>query len=298
MKKTILATAITALFAASAQAATVYDKDGVTVELYGDTEVVFMDGLDEAGSEIDIQDTDFGFTLGATQGDYTLGTTLAFAAGGGTASVDEAYVSASHAKWGTLSVGKQYTVYDNAGIGNDYQFGVGAYYDQDDAGDQVVKYSIDMESFYGDIAWIKNTNSGNDAGADGFDARVGARFGGFDVVVYFADVTGADDVDYSNVNLEATYAFDAFTVGAAYTMNEAGDVDTDAITVIGVYQFTEKVQFAGGVTSVDGDADDYLQYYVNTSYAFNDNINTYFELGNSDADDAEFGYAAGMQVSF
>ncbi|WP_220718191.1 porin [Agarivorans litoreus] len=35
MKKTILAVAIPALFAASAQAATVYDADGITAELYG-----------------------------------------------------------------------------------------------------------------------------------------------------------------------------------------------------------------------------------------------------------------------
>ena len=42
MKKTILAIAITGLFAATAaQAATIYDTDGVKLNIYGDVEVQY-----------------------------------------------------------------------------------------------------------------------------------------------------------------------------------------------------------------------------------------------------------------
>ena len=59
MKKTILATAITALFATTAvQAATVYEKDGTTVKVYGDIEVYAGNTTDEStGSIIELDDS-------------------------------------------------------------------------------------------------------------------------------------------------------------------------------------------------------------------------------------------------
>ncbi len=44
--------------------------------------------------------------------------------------------------------------------------------------------------------------------------------------------------------------------------------------------------------------DDVNQYYANASYAFSDNVNTYFEIGGNDDDDTELGYVAGMAISF
>ena len=50
MKKTILAMAITGLFAATAaQAATVYDADGVTLQINGDVKVNYGSDVREFG---------------------------------------------------------------------------------------------------------------------------------------------------------------------------------------------------------------------------------------------------------
>lgn len=50
MKKTILALAMTSLFATSVYSATVYEKDDILVKIFGDTEVVYSNSLDKTES--------------------------------------------------------------------------------------------------------------------------------------------------------------------------------------------------------------------------------------------------------
>ncbi len=62
MKKTILATIVTSLFAATtAHSAMMHDADGISVELYGDVEVQAINTLDEdEGKKIKIDEANFG----------------------------------------------------------------------------------------------------------------------------------------------------------------------------------------------------------------------------------------------
>ena len=67
----------------------------------------------------------------------------------------------------------------------------------------------------------------------------------------------------------------------------------------------EEIKISPGIlliifASIDNDAneDAIIEYFVNTSYTFNSNVNAYIELGGSDVDDTELGYPAGMQVTF
>jgi len=312
MKKTILATALTSLFAATAaQSATIYDADGVTVDVFGDSEVVILNSTAEGDSTyINIDDADFGFSLGYEFAEgYVVGTTIGFTGAGGGADLDEAYVSLMTDEFGTLKVGKQYTFYDDSGIGNDYQFGFTAFYEQDVAGQQVVKYSIDKETFYGGIAYVMDTEA-EDASVvntNGFDAMVGLRAAGFDFTVYYADIENANSTagdDLSNINFEVRYAFEKLELSASYAISEHDDptgnnVDTNFIGAAAVYDLDENIGFAGGIANIDPDADDsYLSGYVNTTYTFNDYVNVYAEVGYSDADDEGLGFATGMQVAF
>nr|QXF14425.1 porin-like protein H [uncultured bacterium] len=307
MKKTILATAITALFASTAaQAASIYDKDGMTVELSGDVEIVAMQPVDSDGTTIAVDEADFGFALGYDVGnDITAVGALAFAADGGTASVDEAYVGVE-TKWGTLTVGQQYTIFDDAGIGGDYQFGFSKFYEQDASGAQVVKYKLDTEQFYGGFAWLKDTEASPTAtSVSGFDANIGMRVADFDFTLFYGDVDTA-----SAYNFEARWMLDKLTLAAAIASTDwdldapAGADDkwgtTSSYGITADYMLNEKVTLAAGLAGVDEDFDESLsvQYFLNASYALSPNVNTYVELGGNDADDSEFGYAAGMQVFF
>ena len=302
MKKTILATAITALFATTAvQAATVYEKDGTTVKVYGDIEVYAGNTRDDStGSIIALDDADIGLDLGYDIGNgFTAIGSISYTGEGGNIDLDESYVGVSSADFGTLAIGQMVTVYDDAGIGSDYQFGWTSFYQTPDAGAQVIKYSIDKDMFYGAVAWLKSADTGFGDATNGVDGKVGVRVDDLDVTLFFADgeVTG---IDTSNVNIEARYTLDALELAVAYSMSEFDDDDQDSVAVAATYQLDENIQFAGGVASIDNDAneDAIIEYFVNTSYAFNSNVNAYVELGGSDVDDTELGYAAGMQVTF
>ncbi|MGJ8581581.1 MAG: porin, partial [Psychromonas sp.] len=61
MKKTILATMLTSLFAVSAHSATVYEADGVSLDVFGDVEVQAAKGTgDNDPKMINLDDADFG----------------------------------------------------------------------------------------------------------------------------------------------------------------------------------------------------------------------------------------------
>lgn len=303
MKKTLLATAITALFATTAaQAATVYEKDGAQMDIYGDVEVMFKNDISEdSGTQIHLDDADIGFGLSydLSEGLSAVGK-VAFSGEGGTLDLDESFVGFA-TEFGTITMGKQFSIYDDSGIGNDYEFGFGTFYEQADGGNQVLKYTFDSEMFYGGIAWVKNTETGTDqSGSRGFDGRIGMKVSDFDLVAYYANFeSGATDVDHTNYNFEATWDISDFSLGLAYSMNETGDDDTSTVGVTGVYTM-DKWEFGAGFASIDADADPDLsyQYFINGAYAFTSNVNTYVEIGSNDSDDSEFGYAVGMQLTF
>lgn len=294
MKKTILATAITALFATSAQAASIYDKDGTTVDLTGTVQVYAGQPIyDDAGIFIDT--ADFGFAMGyAVSENLTALGTLSFAADGGEANVDETFVG-FEGSWGTVTIGKQYTIFDDAGIGGDYQFGFSNFYDQDTSADQVLKYKYESDMFFAGIAIMNNLGAGADQ--DGFDANVGVTLDALQLVAYYGDVDNAG----SGLNLEVSYALESLTLAAAYSMQDFDDdSESSAIGVTADYTLNDKVMFAAGFASIDADADESLsyQYFLNGTYSFTDSVLAYAEIGSSDADGADFGYVAGMEVSF
>lgn len=303
MKKTILATAMTTLFAASTQAATIYEKNNFTLDLFGDVEIVYLNSLDENESAIiDIDEADMGFDLGyALNDDVTLSGLVEFGIADGTATLSNAWVGVASNQYGKLTVGKQATIYDDSGIGADYHFGFTSFYDQENSGEQVIKYQVDKGNFYGGVAYLMNSEAGQTDGAEGFDANVGVRVQNADLTVYFADIDDAANVNSSNVNIELRYQVDsALGLAAAYAMDDTGGSETDSFGLTAVYQVSSKTSIAAGWASIDSESNPDLsnQYYVNTSYSLNDYMSVYAELGGNDDDDTELGYAAGMIVEF
>jgi len=318
MKKTILAVAVASLFATTAQAAAIYEADGLTVDVYGDAEVLlFNDTLKNSDKDntIQIDDADFGFKMGYELANgMTVGGVVEFSGEGGTAQLGDTFIGASFANAGTVTMGKQATVYDDAGIGADYQFGFSDFYEQGkDSGYQVIKYQGDWDMFYGGVAYLLSTNDNTNSAESWVDGKIGARMAGFDLTAFYGKgdaATTADNtkdaptVTVSQYTLELRYGFADVDLAATYASSDATNLATVAdkrnsagATVAWNINGGPTTVAAGYANTKFGDSS-VNDYYANAAYRFTSNVNAYVELGGNNKDDSELGYAAGMQVSF
>jgi len=312
MKKTILATMLTSLFAATAaHSATVYDANDMTLDVYGDVEVQAKKGTaDNSDKIINIDDADFGFKVGYNIGNGVTALAVVEIDGDteddGT-NLDDGYVGLSSATWGTVTAGKQLTISDDIGIGNDYEFGISTSHNSITEGKQVVKYTLDKGSYYGGISYLVNTGTDADK-QDSLDAKLGARMGGLDLTAYYTDSDTVTSSTATNPNvayetqtvlLEARYAFEDLALAASAASTDNGtQADATSFGLAAVFT-VDKMAYSAAWSVVDTDnADKVNNYFVNAAYAFNSNVTAYVELAGDDTDDSEIGYAAGMAVSF
>jgi len=310
MKKTILATMLTSIFAATAHGATVYDANGTTLEVYGDVEVqLIKEVADTSDTLINLDDADFGFKVG-----YDLGNSLTALAvvemtgeaereakgsttKTSTVDIDDAYVGMSSVKWGTLTAGKQLTISDDMGIGNDYAFGISTSYNGKTNGRQVVKYTVDKGHYYAGLSYLLNTDTVDDT-TESVDAKLGARLDSLDLTVFYGNTDLAADSS-ETLLLEARYAIDALLLSASVgaTNNDTTN-DKTSFGLAATYQI-QKTKLSAAWSLVDEENDDKVnKYFVNAAYKFNNNVTTYVEVGGNDTPDSEVGYALGMAVSF
>jgi len=333
MKKILLAIAITTLFTTTAQTAIIYDKNGVTVDIYGDVEVQFFkskikdtnaknsDGSykdDQNGENqnvIRIDDADFGFKLA-----YDIGNGLKvigkveFSGEKGTATLGDTFVGVKSDDWGTLTVGKQATIYDDAGIGGDYEFGATSFYEQDKkSGHQVIKYKFDKNMFYGGVAYLFNSTENVNNSESAVDAKFGVRVVDFDFTAFIGQAQVArnpDDVQSKtdsvlNYTLEARYQLGDLGLAITYAGTDATDkpsVDKkgSCYGTTAIYKI-DKITFGGGIFSIDNAATSnksQTDYYLNVAYAFSPTVKVFTELGGSSKDNTELGYVAGLQIKF
>jgi len=303
MKKTILATMLTSLFAATAaHSATVYDANGTTFEVYGDVEVQARKGTeDKSHKNINIDDSDFGFKVGYDIGNGVTAIGVVEVDGDNadnSVTMDDAYVGLSSAQWGTVTVGQQVTIADDQGIGNDYEFGISNSSQSLTEGKQVVKYTLDKGNYYGGISYLVNSADDDDDNHS-LDAKLGARFGDLDLTAYYGDADKGN-FDTESVVLEVRYAFSDLELAASASSTDNYSATTDATSfgLAAVYT-VGKMAYSAAWSIVDEDnTDEVNQYFVNAAYSFNSNVTAYVELAGNDTDDSEIGYAAGMAVSF
>jgi len=216
---------LTSLFAATtAYSATMHDADGITLELFGEIELQYVNDLEEdEDAIIDIDEATFGVEAGYDiTDDITAIGVVSFDASddddnNSNAVLDDAYVGFSSANYGTITIGQQVTIFDDAGIGSDFEFGLASFYEQNDNGEQVIKYTIDKGNAYGGIAYLLD-NGESDDGLDAIDAKLGVRFGGADLTAFYGQGELENGGDVKNLNLEARYTIDALTLAAAYAL--------------------------------------------------------------------------------
>ena len=268
MKKTLVALAVLTAAGSANAGINLYDADGVKVDMSGAAEVQYFQGYAaDSDAKIRLDDGDLGInTTIAVSDKMNAVAGIAFEMESGDVTNDELWVGLG-GDFGTLTIGRQYLLVDDSGIGKDYELGGDGIDFVQANGDQVIKYVFDNGQFYGGVgALITETNPANNADeASVYEGRLGARFGNFDARVYLYsgddvstdkfDVFGGKvPVNIDGYNLEAEYVMDAFAFSASFgqvdyelASDNSVKVDTDTAALAGSYTM-DKTTFALGYT--------------------------------------------------
>jgi predicted porin len=321
MKKTLVALSV--LAAASAQAGfEIYNQDGVTVQMGGDIEVVYVkDTKKGSDAEQQIQDADLDFDVRyAVNDSVQIGGFWQFTDVG--QSEGDAYVAVYHDTFGSLKFGRTCTALDDAGIGSDYQFGLTTFFNDSEAycTDEIVRYDIDTGNFYGTLA-LAQDESGNALIKDSstyVDGKLGYRVADFDFSAFYGvgtiDQKKVDGkaVDLASEQEESLWSVQAkfngvenLSLAVAYydmttDVKDGGKSSTDTIAVAATYSI-EKVTFATGYSVSDSDVagvEDFDAWYLNAGYSVAPNTTLYGEVGGNNEDNTDTAYAVGVKAFF
>lgn len=316
MKKTLLALAVS-LASVSAHAVTVYDNDGLTYEVNGDIQLQLRQkaGIDQE-SDIEFDDLelknhvsyelddsttafgqlDFGFKDLANKSD-------------GKAELEEAYLGMAFNNI-AVSFGKRSTAADEFGVGKAIEAGDGSRFDTTD-GDDVIHVAADLDPVTL-IASYEMAAKGSDlANDDYFDLFALTEVNGLELGAAFqqfnqADGNGGESID--TYGISAAYDFGMFDLAADYSSSdsdiETSDKNASQFNLAASFAATGETSVAFGVndTSFDDKAgkEDFMEYYGNVTYKFptQSNVSVFAEINNTDLDDSDMGYLAGMRVKF
>lgn len=332
MKKTILAMAVPALLAAGSASASInlYDAEGVKVDASGAAEVQYIQkiGNDRDGAWR-LDDGDVQFDTEVTVSDKLSAiAAVDFEFEGADDDTDTngnvennvLYVGLK-GDWGQFTAGRQLLLMDDAGITKDYELSVNSFGSDYTHAQQVGKYVYDNGTFYAAATYTDKSDGFEDdsqtAGTEGYngagddiaiyEGRLGYRVADVDARVYYqkADNINRDSNDsVDTYNFEVEYAGIenvgiAASVGRKSADLKGVDTDTDYVSIAADYTMG-KTTYAIGFDNqdVDGKQDDVNGYYANVTYALHSNAKVYAEVGDSDGDEQDWGYVAGMEVKF
>lgn len=301
MKKTLLALSVLVASSAANAGIEVYNKDGATVNIGGDLEVVYVKGTaQDASMQQEIQDADIKFDIRyAVNEELSVGGYWEFQGDKddttehGSDKMGDVYFAFYTATYGSVKVGDTCNIGDDLGVGSDYQFGVTSTIDQAEVcGDETIRYDYSSDMFYASAAFRDDQRADSDV--DLADFKVGVKVAGFDILGYYG-TSGTAEQDASAV--EVRYALESANLEAGYyNVEDKGDT----IALAADYTM-DKLTFAAGIDFVkydDSATEDETNYFVNAGYAIAPATTIYAEIGGNDKDNSEVGYAVGAKVAF
>jgi predicted porin len=304
MSKILFALIATALVATGAQAATVFDKDGFKYSLSGDLEIQLQDLNTDADDDLDVAYDDLEIKNAVS---YELGNGLtAFgeldfgfkeAAEGNSEddsiNMEEAYLGLGYENY-TIRFGKTTSAGDDFGISQEIDLigGDGFVYC---SGDDLIKITADFDMVSVVAAYELQANDGS--GSSFYDILVSASVAGIDAAVAYENNS---DLDVDTFGISLAYDAEVVTVAADYTVTDYDGTDVDVWNFAAVVPVTDAATVAAGYvyTDVEGDDDEVNGYYLNVAYMLHNNVKLFAELGDSDEDDVDMAYLAGLQVVF
>jgi len=311
MKKTLLATAIiSGLVSATAQAATVYDKDGTTMKIGGRVEVrgdfLSADGDELEGTMFDMSRarikfngktkitenlTGFGFMEYQIEPGDEVKNRYLFA-GLGT-------------KIGDFSYGRQDTanvqisdMTDIASVHSGIQQYIGEASDKEN---NTFLYSGTLaDTLTIQVNYIANGEEDDADPTTTVDDSYGisglwASDFGLDLGASYT--SGEED---NQATLGAAYTLNDLYVGVTYAMGEDGtDNDFTSLEAAVQYKFTKEFRLIGMLGMAEDDVEDTEEFYaLEAQYRFNKSIRTFVSYALNNLDDGEDSLVAGVRYNF
>lgn len=300
MKKLILATAIAGLTASSvATAATVYEKDELSIDVNGDYQVQIIQNIGD-DQDADVEYDDLELKIGAK---YNLSNGMtAFGQldldwknqgdGSDDDVVDEAYVGLKAGALST-SIGRQYWGSDDFGVEKAYELNGGTAFDETNTGgNDTIKAVYNTPRFGAVLSHDLGEN--NDEKVT--DLLLTTKFGPAEVGVVYQDYEfSGTNTSLETTGIMASADLGRTNVGIDYSTND----NVDATNVAVSFPIAGKTTGAVGATYKDFDGgDDATQWYLNATHKLHNNVSLFAEIGDNDVDNTDLGYVTGMQVKF
>ncbi|GAD01379.1 porin [Agarivorans albus] len=338
MKKTILAVAIPALFAASAQAATVYDADGVTAELYGRMQ---FDISDAGGDDSDLDGVGsarMGFkakseiasgVYGLARGEWQI---RAENSGESAKQLSARHIYAGFEfdDAGSVVFGQTDTAFYQAVAATDIfnTYGYEAFTAIEDGRQEgQIVYSGEFGGFYVGASYqfrdenfklgFGNPDSGipaepTQASLDqGYAATLGYNFdfglglyGGYHVEKFDSFENGAvNGADKKNMALSATYSWEDLYLGAVYAATDLDGAELKGYDLVASYDINAVSLYTGyAAQEGKGDASDLgdtaKAFKLGAAYKFNSNMKAWAEYLNNGLEGADNEWTIAVQYNF
>jgi len=331
MKKLVIGMVLAAFLAVAGpvQAATVLEKDNFTYEIKGDWQIQFRKDIGE-DQDLDVEyddleiknhaayklnDTmtvfgqlDFGFKDAANESNEKADPHL-----------DEAYLGVKVNNF-KLMVGKTDSAGDEFGVQGTKETVL-----EDDCfdaygatgGDDLIKVEAEFAEMITVVAAyeVDADSEKSDDNGEFFDLFVGLNIQGFSAGVAFQNLQPNDsDDDYNVWGIQAGYDAGFASLGVDYSETDIDDKllatgavedlnDDMGILNIFVAVPVDTITFGAGyvvATSDDDDIDDVNGWYLNAIYKFPSakKVSLFAEIGDTDEDDVDMGYLAGMRIKF
>lgn len=324
MKKTALALSMTALFATSIQAATVYDADGVSADVYGRMQFdISNDGSDTDG----VGSARMGF-----KGKSAITDNVSAIAKGewqingegndeDTFKARHVYAGFEFTDYGTLIFGQTDTAFYKAIEATDIfeTYGYEAFtLIEDGRQEGQIIYNGTFSGFYVGASYqfrnedfaieVGNPEDPNSITIGNLDNAYALTLGyefDFGLAMYAGyHLEALESIDKTNYALSASYALNDLYLGAAFV---GTDIDGDNITgfdVVAAYQLDSIKLYTGYAMQ---DADDAIlnlgyteadAFKLGADYALNSNMHAWVEVLLDNADDADNQFTVALQYNF
>lgn len=314
MRKLILAVAVASVAAGSVNAATLYEKDGLTYKMNGDFQIQLRQkiGADEE-LFVDFDDLEIKNYISYDLGDdMTAFGRLDFDfkdhANGKDVNkpIEEAYVGL---KYGVVSgsIGKQNFASDEFGIEQAYEAPLDE--DQFDAiatdGDDTIRFDVELDNVY-----LVLTHELEAEGKQGIsetgeytDLFVSTELAGLVLAGAYQKHRPLAGLSLDTYGVSASYDLGVAKVGADYSITDDSntDLETTLYNLAASFDVTNTTGVAIGMQNQETDgSEDVTGYYANVTYKFPSakNVSAFAELADTDEDNSDMGYLAGMRVKF
>jgi outer membrane protein N len=335
MKKTILAVAIPALFAASAQAATVYDADGVSAEVYGrmQFDIKAQQKSDADGNAIDDTDTNgvgsarMGFkakseiatgVYGLARGEWQINAESSTAT---TFAARHVYAGFEFDEVGTIVFGQTDTAFYQAVAATDIfnTYGYEAFtLIEDGRQEGQIVYNGEFGGFYVGASYQFrqpefNVGIGNPEDPDyidfgtsldsGYAGTIGYNFD-FGLGVYGGyHLEKFVEGDKKNLAFSASYSWEDLYLGGAYVQTEAEGNKLQGYDLVASYDINAVSLYTGyayqkGKGDLSDLGDTAKAFKLGAAYKFNSNMKAWAEYLNDGIDGQENLWTIAVQYNF